>query len=345
MDNELEQFKLITAARDRVAKARKEAGVKGIARSSTSKKIVALSCGSKNGYCETFIKAAAMGAEEFGIETEIIRASELTVKPCKACEACVITFAQGKLARCPVKDDALWILEQCILDERALIVAAPVYHLTSNALLLALTQRMHPTMFNNLDKFFNDRKVAGIISNSAGIDGWSSFGLTVPHLWVEHFAKVVDQIDIQYRRQDVDWFERAKQLGRNVAKAMAMPIEQVTYAGEQSRFACPVCHCDVLRMPGEVPRSPYRGELRYKLSDVVCPICWVHGNLSRKDGALAVEWDEWDVLHPRFSEYGVFEHLNVIIENALPGSDLYLPDIANRTLPKKWASYGKYIKP
>ena len=38
------------------------------------KKIIALSCGRKNQFCETLIKAAAMGAEELGVETEIIRA-------------------------------------------------------------------------------------------------------------------------------------------------------------------------------------------------------------------------------------------------------------------------------
>ena len=45
------------------------------------KKIMALSCGSPNGNCETFIRAAAVGAEEFGIETEIIRAMSMKVLP------------------------------------------------------------------------------------------------------------------------------------------------------------------------------------------------------------------------------------------------------------------------
>jgi len=39
-------------------------------RRSLMKKIIALNCGRKNQFCETFIKEAAMGAEELGVETE-----------------------------------------------------------------------------------------------------------------------------------------------------------------------------------------------------------------------------------------------------------------------------------
>ena len=39
------------------------------------KKIIGLSCGSEKGNCETLLNAAAIGASEFGIETEIIQAA------------------------------------------------------------------------------------------------------------------------------------------------------------------------------------------------------------------------------------------------------------------------------
>ena len=48
------------------------------------KYITALSCGSDGGYCETFLSAAAMGAAEFGVETELIKASTLDVNPLEA---------------------------------------------------------------------------------------------------------------------------------------------------------------------------------------------------------------------------------------------------------------------
>lgn len=52
-----------------------------------TKKIIGLSCGRKNGNSEYLLKEALMGAEEPGVEGEIIRAMELRVKPCKGCES------------------------------------------------------------------------------------------------------------------------------------------------------------------------------------------------------------------------------------------------------------------
>ena len=85
-------------------------------------KIVGLSCGRKNGNSEAFLKAALMAAEELGVKTEIIRAHDLKVLPCNSCRAC---FKTGKCA----KDDVDWILEQTMLGDSGVIVAAPVYHI------------------------------------------------------------------------------------------------------------------------------------------------------------------------------------------------------------------------
>lgn len=341
---QMEQFRFVLAARDRLAEARKKAGLEPAADTTQpkTKKIVALSCGKKNGMCETFIKAAAIGAEELGVETEIIRAQKLKVEPCRACYACNAAILEGKLAKCPIKDDASWILEKTMLGENALIVSAPVYHLFSNALLLAILQRTLPTIYNHLE-VLKKTKVAGIISMGGGMDGWTSLGLTIPSTWVQHFARVTDQVQVEARYTDVDWFERAKKLGRNVARAMGMPIEQVKYVGSESPFSCPVCHCDVLQMPGDRPRALKPGEHRYKPSHVVCPVCWVHGNLNFEGDTLKVKWDEWDVEHARLSEYGILEHFDLLIRNMTGGTDVSAAKIFE--LPAKYASYGKFIKP
>jgi multimeric flavodoxin WrbA len=49
------------------------------------KKINGLLCGRKNGNSDIFLKKACIGAEEFGVESEIIRAAELKIKPCRGC--------------------------------------------------------------------------------------------------------------------------------------------------------------------------------------------------------------------------------------------------------------------
>ena len=94
-----------------------------------TKKIIGLSCGRKNGNSEILLKEAVMGAEELGVESEIIRAMELRVKPCTGCESCSIAMARGKESRCAIKDDDVpWILEKTVVEDCGLIVSGPLYH-------------------------------------------------------------------------------------------------------------------------------------------------------------------------------------------------------------------------
>ena len=108
----MEQFSLAVKVWESVKELRdKERAEKVTDKGETKKKkIIGLSCGRKNANCEALLKEAAMGAEEFGVETEIIRASELRIKPCTGCNTCIMSLSKGKLTRCPVKDDdAPWI--------------------------------------------------------------------------------------------------------------------------------------------------------------------------------------------------------------------------------------------
>jgi multimeric flavodoxin WrbA len=342
MEQELEQFKYMIEARDKIAQEREKRGLGEVTEKPKKKKIIGLSCGTKNGNCEFYLKAAAMGAEEFGVETEIIRAIELRIKPCQGCGADVRALAKGKLAVCPIKDDDVpWILEKTVVEDCGLIVSVPVYYVRSNAIFMAICERMHPTMFNHLE-ILKKRKVGAIISVGGGLDGWTSLGLTGVNIWVQHHRTLVDQLQVETRDRDTNWFERAKELGRNVARAMNMPIEEVKFMGEESAVSCPVCHGDVMQMPDYRPRALKPMELRYKPAHVVCPVCWVHGDLSFEGGKIKVKWDEWDVKHPRFSEYGVFEHLDMLIKmfkEGIADMDPY------RELKKQVSSHGKIIKP
>jgi multimeric flavodoxin WrbA len=82
------------------------------------KKIIGLSCGRINGNSEILLKEALMGAEEIGVQSEIIRAMELRVKHCTGCEACSMAMARGKESRCAIKDDDVeWILQKKFFTE------------------------------------------------------------------------------------------------------------------------------------------------------------------------------------------------------------------------------------
>jgi multimeric flavodoxin WrbA len=77
---------------------------------SMTKKIIGLSCGRKNSNCEHFLKAALMAAEEEGVESEIVRLTDMKLTPCNSCQAC---FKTGKCAQ----DEADWVLEKTMLAD------------------------------------------------------------------------------------------------------------------------------------------------------------------------------------------------------------------------------------
>jgi hypothetical protein len=96
-----------------------------------------------------------------------------------------------------------------------------------------------------------------------------------------------------------EWYtmaiERAKQLGRNVAQAMNMLIEEAEYNGEEAGVACPLCHCNTLLVPENLPH-------------VYCPICAIRGTIVVDDGNMKVEWNMEDLKVPRFSYEGELHH-------------------------------------
>ena len=80
----------------------------------------------EGGQCETFTRAAAIGAGELGIPTEIIQAATLDVN-----------VLEGN-----PDDDVSWIHERTLLDDVALICAVPCYHIRANSLFYAINERM-----------------------------------------------------------------------------------------------------------------------------------------------------------------------------------------------------------
>jgi multimeric flavodoxin WrbA len=296
----------------------------------TSKKIIGLSFGRKNGNSEAFLKAALMAAEEEGVESEIIRAIELKILPCTSCGACF------KNAKCP-HDDTDWLLDNTMLVYNPLIVAAPVYHLRAPASLICVTEKINHFFFNN--PHARDRKIlsAAISVGGSGYDGWSSLGLPTIHIFLQHFSTLVDQVQINHCADrgaaltpDNAWaIERSRQLGRNLAKSMKLPFNQVKYLGEDTPVSCPVCHCNIFYLEKGLP-------------EIACPVCRVHGKVSHTGGKYQVAWDADDIQNPRFSAVKEHEHLEWIMRHASEE----IPQIAmpeTQAKIKQYQDYGKYI--
>ncbi len=329
------------------------------------KKIIGLSCGRKNGFCESLLKEAAMGAEEFGIETEIIRAMSLRVLPCRACNAC---FKTGK---CILKDDVDWILEKTCVEDAALIIAVPCYHIRANGYFMNINERMLHLFGTDYKILKKDRVGAIIAVGGGGYDAWTTLTLPTVNIFLQETRVLVDQVQFNYCRMK-EWnpwlmkgvprdpnkvraidltyedlwkvtapqpskeafhkaaTERARDLGRNVARAMDMPIEEVKYVGEDTPVSCPVCHCNVVVVPDKLPH-------------VGCPVCWIRGTVSTENGEMKVVWNMDDVKLPRFSQEGIKHHMEWLVSHA--GGDMAnaMKDI--KELEKQYGSYGTIIKP
>jgi len=299
-------------------------------------KIIGLSCGRKNGNSEILLKEALMGAGELGVESDIIRAMDLRVKPCTGCESCSIAMARGTEVRCAIKDDDVpWILEKTLVEDCGLIVSGPVYHLRANSYFEIIHERMLPTMFRH-PEVLKKTRVGAIISVGGGEPEWTPLGLTSMNIFVQHSRILVDQMQVNYVGRpgavlmQEKQLKRARELGRRVARAMMMPIKQVKFVGDETEVSCPVCHCNVLKVPAKLP-------------NIFCPVCWVKGVITINEDKMKVKWDEEDTKHPRFSERGVSTHLE-LIKNLQ--TKFYAEDLEKvKERVKKYISYGRIIKP
>jgi len=109
-----------------------------------------------------------------------------------------------------------------------------------------------------------------------------------------------------------------------------MLIEEVTFRGNETSASCPVCHCNVLQVPDDFPH-------------VVLPVCDVNSVMSLEGGKIMVKWNKEDIKHPRFSEYGIYKHMQ---EVGMKKGKFFGEDQAKaKDLIKRYISYGKIIKP
>lgn len=305
-------------------------------------KIIGLSCGRKYGNCETLLKAAAQGASEFGVETELIRAMSLKVLPCRGCFGCL------KTGKCVDNDDIEWILQKTCLEECALIVAVPCYHVRANGFLTCINEKMNH-LFQKDPEILRKTKVGGIIGvGGSGYDAWASLNLTMINIFFQHTRILVDQIQVNFcalqewnlwlqdksmtaehinelRVEDIPYddlykrwpqkydlaafqlkaLERARQLGRNVAKAMSLPIDKVKYVGEDYAVHCPVCHGNVIVIPKDFPY-------------VMCPVCSIRGKTYVVNGRIKIRWNNKDAKNPRFSPELVRHHFEWLAQHNGP---------------------------
>jgi len=317
-------------------------------------KMLGLSFGRKMENTEVLVKEALMGAEEVGAGVEFVRVLDYDIRSCRGCIACVKSAYSGgewgdKTGKCVIKDD-LHIIEGKIMDCDGMIIGAPVFALGPLGLLKDIADRFGPThdMGGRIEarkiaiaqgkkgpdeRLFKPRATGFISVAGASTPNWASFGLPLMNLFTfpSHYA-VADQMQALSTSKGSVLMndavvKRARELGRNVAKFMGIPLEQVKWMGDESGI-CPVCHSNLLTVSSKNP--------------VECPICGIAGTLEIVGGRIKVIFSKKEQARSRLYFGGKREHFLELSNNFEIGKKEDLSEVAKRK--KKYIGYGEAKK-
>lgn len=213
----------------------------------------------RHGNSEVMACAALKAAQAEGAEISLLRLTDLDVRPCTGCMACV--YKGG----CPIDDDAAFLFRE-IQAVQGLVVAAPTYILGPTAVVKLILDRVLMLWAQGgLGRSFPAASIA-----TAGLSGWDTLSIQVLNQFILALGGQVMGSMVAYgpgpghSLLDPANVSRAQELGRAVARGVPLPAP---------RNACPVCHGTAF-----VPAGAGK---------VACGLCQVEGTL--REGPDGVE--------------------------------------------------------
>lgn len=309
-------------------------------------KILGLCCGRKMGNSEILVREALMGAEGMGIDVEIIRLSDLYIKPCTGCNSCQLSYLSAKDGKCPIKGDDMPFFRERFLESDGIIIGTPAYEGEAPGYLKVLIDRMGPAYdigfaleakrmgCKTIDERFFKPRVIAFIAVGGG-PTYPNLGMTIPLMHRFTYSMMIPVVD-QMMVGEVGWpgdvlmdeegIKRANQLGRNVAGEIGKPREEVRWMGGKQGI-CPVCHSNILHY--------------WENGSVNCSICMTKGAIRIVDGEVTVAFEVPNDRYKPLWEYKV-HHLHRIGEQYAE-FEQRKGEIQKRL--KKYESHIAYSKP
>lgn len=318
-------------------------------------KMLGLTCGSKNGNSEILIKSAFMGAEELGVEVELLRMSDLDIKPCTACQWGTCQAMIKGPTGCIWKDDGPFLYEK-VMDCDAMIFSAPVYTKTPPGYLKAIGDRIlgpkvdvafkieqknlqegdHPI---SVDAWIDERafkhRVGGLISVGGSTSSdWVNLGLPMLHMITFSWQiAIIDQMQVleagmpgSVLVNEDKPVERARKMGRNIAEQMGRDFDDTEYKGDDPGI-CPVCHL---------------GMIAFREDYVECVVCGSHGQIEMDGDKPTVvfsdEWQKKSVIEIEGRRMHFYEIMELTRKHMLQIDKI-------KSLAKEYIDYKPYIKP
>jgi len=262
-----------------------------------TKKVLGINFGRPNGNDEILLKIALNAAREEGCEVELIRFNDLKILPCTGCGAC---HAPGRGGKCILKDD-MPLLEDHIMDADGIIYASPIYIWGPTGGFTAMSDRFGPNRDRVLIKWrnggdmekvkeagydlriFKERVGAYIAVGGTMNPNYATMATSLmPCMTHSMQIRIVDELIALdstmpgHVCKHADKLQKAAELGRNVARSIGVPKEELEWYGAPG--TCPYCHHNL-----------------FNVSDgnetITCCTCGVEGKVTVNRGRIHVEFD------------------------------------------------------
>lgn len=249
-------------------------------------KVMGVTAGRKNSNCEILLKEALVACQEQGAEVTMINLKDYEILDCSGCTSCTIGMSLGKNTGCALKnmDDKDKIM-QVMLEQDAVIFAAPTYALMPSSLFLKFMQRnlaYESAFLTKIGAISHRDRVGALIAVGGSTRSWQSMSLECMRATTfTNSFKIVDMFmatevpaPAQVLLHD-EMISRAKEIGGNIMKSLNTPPDERTWLGEPDAGWCPNCHSNCLCL-GE---KQWRG-LQYPIE---CAVCGAGGDLVKTE--------------------------------------------------------------
>lgn len=332
-----------------------------------AKKVLGISFGRKMSNCDVMVKQALMTCEEAGCEVAFLRADDLNIGNCNGCIACVIGMMSGRGRGYCVHHDDFDILDECVMQSDAVILACPTYETSVTGRFKTICDRIGPSHDITFRKAaydegkaagkqeetlpdarsFKKRSAALISVGGAMTENW--IALTLPMMYEFTFPMSIDVVDaVEYygamAHESVlgypEMMDRMKTVGQNIVASINAETEEerIRWRGDEEGM-CPICHTRLL-------------QVSHDKKTVDCVVCGSHGDLRLEDGVIHVDYTPEELERSRLCWGGKLEHSTEIKTQAQPSgtiknlAELKKPyaDFARGPFPVEENAYGNVVK-
>lgn len=319
-------------------------------------KVLGLSAGTLNGANDSLCKEALMAAQEAGAEIEFINVTQLDIKHCTGCKACVMGLFSGRGNGCVLKDDLQWLIDK-MFDADGIIWAAPIFEKCAPGLFHTIMDRFGPRMDRGnlmiatkiaeehggkpIDPKYLKEKVVTFM----GIGG-SDWATRIQCDFATHALTpkwtVIDNHCFPWSLtilMNDDAIAKAHQMGTDLAAA-ARKIADGTFVPAHGCFnedykgpagVCPYCHSNNFYLQED--------------GVAICCLCGTEGVMKNVDGKYVFEFDreKW-IPHAHDSIPGKFIHGDDIQRNEAEARTLMQTDEA-KARKQKYRDFIQTSKP